>query len=316
MDSGVIIAGCVICIFIVIPIFIVILHKNRSKSRFTNIFSNFAGLFDNENYNKQYDNNKSYSGITNNSDTPWTINRNTKDLVQDILRKILNIINTRTQMSYYLMSFDQLKQDKLNDGVSVRYVADFFVHEMRDLHTRRMIIIFTVNFSTKEVDVNHVNLSNAFKNPNKDFMNLPDASLILQDNNLLANEYHIMGLNTSKLEHSVLNENKMSPKQVPTPTEFQKWILPMGIASAYQNPQAMFPNRRQSNCWDTAGVNYIEAETPYKWGVKNTPLTRYPYPYINPTVNRQRDADDGYNWLFDLVQNTSGISSVGVAVSP
>lgn len=303
---------CVICIFIFIPIIIVILHINRNKSTFSNI----TGLFNNEYYNKQYDNNKSYSGITNNSDTPWTINRDTKTLVQDILRKILNIINTRTQMSYYLMSFDQLKQDKLNDGVSVKYIADFFVHEMRDLHTRRMIIIFTINFATKDVNVEHVNLSNAFKNPSKDFMDLPDKLLILQDDNLLANEYHIMGLNTSKLEHSVLNEQKLTPKQVPTPTEFQKWILPMGIESAYQNPQSMFPNRRQSNCWDTAGVNYIEAETPYKWGVKNTPLTRYPYPYINPTVNRQRNADDGYNWLFDLVQNSSGISSIGVAVSP
>jgi hypothetical protein len=217
-------------------------------------------------------------------------------------------------MSYYLMSFDQLRQERI-DATRVRFIADFFVHEMRDLHTRRMIVIFTLNYANNDVEVEHVNLSNAFKNPSKDFMDYPAPALILQDDNLLGNEYHIMGLNTSKLEHSVFNEKAMKSKEVPTPTEFQKWILPMGIAAAYQNPQAMFPNRRQSSCWDTAGVNYIEAESSMKWGVKNTPLTRYPYPYFNPSVVRQREANDPYNWQQDLVLNTSGIGR-GVAGSP
>jgi hypothetical protein len=273
------------------------------KEKFTNMYNEV-----------RLDSNKSYAGITDNSDTPWTINRTTKTIAQDILRKILNIINSRTNMSYYLMSFDQLRQERI-DATRVRFIADFFVHEMRDLHTRRMIVIFTLNYANNDVEVEHVNLSNAFKNPSKDFMDYPAPALILQDDNLLGNEYHIMGLNTSKLEHSVFNEKAMKPKEVPTPTEFQKWILPMGIAAAYQNPQAMFPNRRQSSCWDTAGVNYIEAESSMKLGVKNTPLTRYPYPYFNPSVVRQREANDPYNWQQDLVLNTSGIGR-GVAGSP
>ena len=259
--------------------------------------------------------NKSYSGINSNSDNPWTIDRPTRALATDILRQILNIINSRTDMSYFMQQFDQLRTERIN-ATKLRFIADFFVHEMRDLHTRRMLIIFVVDMATKEVEVEHVNLSNAWKNPSKDFMDTPAPALILQDDNLFSNEYHIMGLNTSKLEHSVFNEKALKPKEVPTPTEFQKWILPMGIAAAYQNPQSMFPSRRQSNCWDTAGVNYVEGITPVKWGIKNTPLTRYPYPYFNPTVTRQREFGETYHWLNDLVQNTSGISSVGVAASP
>lgn len=268
-----------------------------------------------EKFINEIDLNKSYNGITDHSDTPWTIPRKTKSTVQNVLKQILNMINDVTKTSYYLMSFDQLKEEKIDYNTS-RFIADFFVHEIRALHTRRMIVIFTLHKITKDVNIEHINLSNAWKNPSKDFMDYPAPALILQDDNLLNGEYHIMGLNTSKLEHSVFNEKAMKPKEVPTPTEFQKWILPMGIDAAYQNPQALFPNRRQSNCWDTAGVNYIESETPLKVGVKNTPLTRYPYPYFNPTVNRQREFNETYHGLFDLVQNSSGVGAVGVASSP
>ena len=279
-------------------IILLIIRSSDKKEKFTNWI--------------EVDGAKSYAGLTNNSDNPWSIDRQTKATVQQILKQILNIINDKTNMSYYLMSFDQLKHDKIGEN-KFRYVADFFVHEMRNLHTRRMIVIFKLNINTRDVEVEHINLSNAFKNPSKDFMDYPAPALILQDDNLLSNEYHIMGVNKSTIDFSILNTSK--PKEVPTPTEFQKWILPMGIAAAYQNPQAMFPNRKQSDCWDTYGVNYIEGQYGAKFGVKNTQVAKYPYPYDNPSINRQRDASDPYNWQQDLVLNTSGIGR-GVAGSP
>ena len=50
-------------------------------------------------------------------------------------------------------------------------------------------------------------------------------------------------------------------------------------------------------------------------GVKNTPLTRYPYPYFNPTTNRQREYNTEYKWMFDLADSHSGFGR-GVASSP
>lgn len=248
---------------------------------------------------------KTTSGLTNNSMNPWVIDPPTKLIITDIIRKILNMINEQTGMSYYFTAYDQLKQDKCGD-CKVRYTADFFVHEMRNLFTRRMLIIFVVDFNKKNVDVEYVNLSNAFKLPTKDFMDYPSSELILQDENVKKYGFHIMGLNKSKIDFSVLKSTL--PKDVPTPTEFQNWILPMGIATAYNNPQAMFPSRRQSNCWDTHGVNYLEPQTKLLMGVKNSAMSRYPYPYFNPTVNRQKEWGTGYKWLFDLNDNTSGIS--------
>jgi hypothetical protein len=260
-----------------------------------------------------------YADLNNNSDTPWTIDKPTKLVITDIIRKILNEINKQTGMTYYFTAYDQLKQDVLSPK-ETRFVADFFVHELKNLFSRRIMLVFKVDFATKNVVVEHVNLSNAFNLPEKSFMDYPSSNIILQDDNLLAGEYHIMGINSgrnsSKLDFSILADKDTAPKEVPTPTEFQKWILPMGIAAAYQNPQAIFPSRRQSNCWDTSGANYIEPQTPLQIGTRNSHMTRYPYPYFNPTVNRQQDYDGEFRWMFDLGMGASAASGNIVAGSP
>ena len=218
-------------------------------------------------------------------------------------------------MSYVFTAYDQLSEEVINN-VSTRFTADIFSHEMRNLETRRFIIIFVVNFSTKKVDVEYINLGNAFKLPDKQFMDYTAPELILQDDNLLKNEYHIMGLNKSKIEFTKLRDDEGKIKQIPTPTEFQKWILPMGIDQASNNPQALFPSRRQSNKWDTSGANYIEPQTKLKIGVNNSPMMRMPEIYDNPTVNRQREWDTEYKGMFDLVDSAGNGAGRGVAMSP
>jgi len=281
----------------ILLITIIILNKNANNKGFNEGFSSL-----------QNNGFKTFANLTNHSDNPWTIDKPTKLIITDIIRKILNNINEQTNMSYHFVDYDQLKQDIISKN-ETRFTADIFVHEMKNLFTRRILLVFIVNFATKQVQVEHVNLSNAFKNPEKAFMDYPAPALLLQDDNLLQNEYQIMGRNNSKLDFSILKDNDIlkMPKDVPTPPEFQKWILPMGIASAYQNPQAMFPSRRQSNCWDNNGINYIEPQTALQMGVKNSPLTKYPYPYFNPTTNMQKTIyDTEYKWMFDFADNRSG----------
>jgi hypothetical protein len=284
-----------LAILMVLIISLTILYQTKKKNMTSESFANLK-----------------YNNLTNHSDTPWTIDKPTKLIITDIIRKILTKVNEQTGMTYYFTAFDQLKQDVVSK-TTTRFVADFFVHELKNLFTRRMLLVFTVNFATKEVNVEYTNLSNAFKNPPKDFMDYPTPGLILQDDNLLSNEYHIMGRNSSKLDFSILKTNE--PKDVPTQTEFQKWILPMGIAAAYQNHQAIFPSRRQSNCWDNNGINYIDKQTALQQGIKNTTLTQYPYPYFNPTVNRQREYNTEYKWMFDLTDSHSGFGH-SIASSP
>ena len=256
-----------------------------------------------------------FAGINSNSDAPWTIEKSTKIVITDILRKIINEINKKTGMSYIFTAYDQLGQKVLCPRRTL-FTADIFLHEMRNLETRRMIIKFVVNFATKQVDVEYINLSNAFKLPEKQFMNYTAPELILQDDNLLKNEYHIMGLNNSKIDFSILRDDEGKPRKIPTPSEFNKWILPMGIDFAAQNPQALFPSRRQSRCWNSDGVNYVEAQSMHKMGINNSPTIKMPYIYDNPTVNRQKEWNTDYKGMFDLVDSAGSGSGRDVAGSP
>ena len=289
----------ILCCLTVLMVIILIMIKINEK---TSRKEGFSGTY-------------GFDGINSNSDTPWTIEKSTKLVVTDILRKIINQINKKTGMSYIFTAFDQLSQKVLCPRKTL-FTADLFLHEMRNLETRRMIIKFVVNFATKQVDVEYINLSNAFKLPEKQFMDYTAPELILQDDNLLNNKYHIMGLNNSKIEFSILRDDQGKPRQIPTPTEFNKWILPMGIDFAAQNPQALFPSRRQSRCWNSNGVNYVEPQTNLKMGINNSPTFRMPEIYDNPTINRQKEWNSQYKGMFDLVDSAGSGSGRNVGGSP
>ncbi len=261
-----------------------------------------------------------YSGLTNRSDTPWTIDLPTKTMVITILNQIMNVINKKTGMTYVFSGFDRLDQDTI-DRATKRFTADFFVGEMRTLTTKRLIIIFTLNYKTKEVEVEHVNLSNAMKVQDKVFMDYPATELILTDENLMKNEYKIMGMNQSSLEFGILAGSEKGKGSwesgnwggSQSAKDLRAYMLPVGSLSAYSNPQAIFPSRRQSKCWDTTGVNYAQPQTDLKQGINNSSMKVFPHPYENPTQGG-RTWDSEYRDLFDLT-NSSGYGR-GVARSP
>lgn len=261
-----------------------------------------------------------YSGLTNRSDTPWTIDLPTKTMVITILNQIMNVINKKTGMTYVFSSFDRLDQDTI-DRATKRFTADFFVGEMRTLTTKRLIIIFTLNYKTKEVEVEHINLSNAIHVQDKVFMDYPVPELILTDENLMKNEYKIMGINQTSLEFGILAGSEKGKGSwesgnssfSQSAKDLRAYMLPVGSLSAYSNPQAIFPSRRQSKCWDTTGVNYAQPQTDLKIGINNSSMKVFPQPYENPTQGGRR-WDSEYRDLFDLT-NSSGYGR-GVARSP
>ena len=270
--------------------------------------------------NNGRENFNTYSGLTNHSDTPWTIDLPTKTMVINILKQILNIINNKTRMTYVFNGFDRLDQDQV-DKMTTRFTADFFVGEMRLLETKRLIIIFTLNYKTKEVQVEHINLSNAMKVEDKVFMDTGVPDLILTDDNLMRNEYKIMGINQSSLEFGVLKGSEKGKGSWETgngsvsqsANELRAYILPMGSLSGYSNPQAIFPSRRSSKCWDSDGIAFTERQTDLQQGINNSSMKVFPQPYENPTQGG-RKWDSEYRDLFDLT-NSSGYGR-GVARSP
>jgi hypothetical protein len=249
-----------------------------------------------------------YANLSDGGMTPWTIDGNTKIIVSDVVKSILSKINTQINTHYYLVDFDHVNQEVISDNI-IRYTVDFFVHDTYVQITKRMIAIFTVNKQTLRANVEHINLSNAMKYPETAFPQYPTQDLIISDRAALQ-KYIISGVDDSTLDFS-----KFTPAHGPglntgmPPTEFNQWILPVGIQDAAYNMQSNFPCRNVTNFWDSNGVKVADNATAVCAGIKNTPQPIPVRPYENPTVNRQstdRKLSPSAGWLFDATDNISG----------
>ena len=82
MFSVIILALCICIIFIILIIFY---KKNKQVSEGFSTVEN-SGI-------------RTFANLTNNSDNPWTIDKPTRLIITDIIRKIINNINEQTNMS-------------------------------------------------------------------------------------------------------------------------------------------------------------------------------------------------------------------------
>jgi hypothetical protein len=253
-----------------------------------------------------------YENLSDGGLTPWTIDGNTKIVVSGIIKMILNKINNKIGTHYYFVDFDHINTEGSPCG-SIRYTADFFVHDTYLQITKRMITIFTLNSATLKVNVEHLNLSNAAKYPTPAFAQYYGNDLSITDDALKTpNKYIITGIDDSRLDFSKFTpahgKFSSSTPGMP-PAEFNQWILPVGITDAVYNMQSNFPCRNVTNFWDTNGVKVADAATPLCQGIKNTPQMIPLRPYENPTINRQSTDITGNpstKWLFDATDNISG----------
>ena len=141
---------CILSIIGIILLLIIIIYKDK-QNKTTNITKTTS-----EGFISSYGNSDihTYENLTNNSDTPWTIDKYTKLKVIDIIKQILHNINKQTNMSYYFTTFDQLRHECIATNTNThRFTADFFAHEMKTLITRRILLVFTVDYISNELNV-------------------------------------------------------------------------------------------------------------------------------------------------------------------
>ena len=280
----------ILIVIVVFSILVVYLAMHNLKEKFGNYKRRINGLF---------------QGIDSKSRENWLLDNETHDEVVSILKQVMVEINKQTGMRYYLNGLDNVTTELLPNN-QVRYVVDFFVHELDSRSTKRMIVIVKLDRPTKNVTVETLNLSNAINLPEKVFDTHPNEAntspLLITDDNL-ENNYHIMGVNSSKLEFSKLL--KPQHKSVPTPPEFKEWILPLSIHEC-NGETNNFPCRNLSKKWDCNGIKYSDCETERCKGIKNYDQEIAYQPYQNPSVNRLESEKNQYSWMFDLARGISG----------
>jgi hypothetical protein len=247
-----------------------------------------------------------YQGLNDHSDADWTMDEYTHHEVISILRAILVRLNCQAGMKYYLNGIDNVTTESLPNN-KLRYIVDVFLHELDSRTTKRMMIIMKVCRVYKNVEVETLTMSNAIKLPEKHFSNHPNEanhpSLIIKDENVKSGEYHIMGVNSSNLDFSKLKRQNV--KEVPTPVEFTKWILPLSIHECQENVNN-YPCRKLSDKWDCNGIKYSDCKTKNCQGIKSHNKEIPIQPYQNPTLNRMETEGNEHDWMFNLAR---GISS-------
>lgn len=212
-----------------------------------------------------------FDGLTARSSEPHIADtKYTREAVK-VINQVLKEIEKQTKIKYEYLGQDQLQIIPMGD--KVRYNADVFVVD-RNIHkntdvVKRFIIIFDVDCH-KNVNVLTINASNAFKYPQKDFMDYPSPNLILSDENL-GFDYTIMGVNKSSIPFSLF-KGPVSDEGL-TSTMYQETIHP----SAIQEKQ--LENRLGTKC-------------------QNIPF--------NPSIHMSLTDKNEYTWMFDKAR---GITS-------
>lgn len=241
-----------------------------------------------------------YNGIRDYGFYHWSLKEEDRLKLEAILKSILNEVNKQLGTDLYYMYLDKVDVDHMCGDSKVKYVTDFFVHELKNQTTKRLLVIFELNNCSNTVMVEKVTFSNAIKLPDKVFMDSPGNALILEDDNIGSNlgqsDYHIMGVNTSNIEFSILDDPII--RKVPTPKEFTKWIAPNKFHTCSLDAQINAMASKGLTEWNVDGIEIDNQRT--------RQLTRSNFPGKNPSVNSMETIDNDYYWMFDLARGISG----------
>jgi len=269
----------------------------------------------------------SYDNIQDGRLTPLTMNNETKSILNYILGNILNQINKKTNSKFYLQKIDSVNINKITQGsisdlqvdreINKRITVDFFTHELNKLETYRFITIFTID-NLRNVKVEHINLSNAFKTDygKKGCINTKISAddLIHTDKALYTNNMDICGIDESKLSYTNLSKSEKltnKNKGYVNPLEFGKLIFLPSVLhdTKLLDSQGLFPNRKHIGWWDTNGVALVEDnncnfdKNNVKIGLDHGINNRDYQPYDNPTVARYNNKyDNKYTKLFSRTE--------------
>jgi hypothetical protein len=306
-----------------------------------------------------------YDGIYDGTLTVGTMPSRTKDEIDKILVQVLDEVNRQTGAGYILRKIDRANVECLRKGtvgcekkfratgefvMGARYTIDFFAHDAKDQETRRFIVIFVVN-TNNEVQVEHLNLANAFSDKPK-FRDLGTQNvgstgkpywkdLIITDEALTnSNGTNQTGTNDAvDLNIAPFKADGAGWLAPRSPHEFGQKFLPQ---QGFQQPEKdtevgrdrYFPNRKHSKWWDPLGVFYADSTIPStktsgvgRYGLdhavnRNVDIARangldpreeqIRHPYDNPTVNRMA-SDSNKNRYHSIfsIMNQGGGRSAG-----
>lgn len=289
--------GYILIIFILVILFLL---YTKQKEEFTNFTKNYFN----------------YQNLIDNSSSPWVYNEKHIDELSYIISLIINEINNKLNSKFIftnISSYDNIKKVELDNKTN--YIVDIFVFEENRDFTIKLIMDFTVLHSKNgnKIQINNITKSNAIKfnsdtkkNNNLVLDSVPFEQKIIDLENI-KNKFNVIGINAVNeniLEYSPYNNN--NGKEVPTPMEFQRDILPLSIQEdtkfkEKKNKQINEINKicdKKKRCWDCSGVRTSHAKkcSCNSFQRENEPLE--PIPSFNPSLHKHLSDKKNNDWLF------------------
>ncbi len=254
-----------------------------------------------------------------NINPPWVLNKEINPIVYNITQSILNDVNKKMKTNYKFATFDNVIEDKDEEG-NPRYVIDFFVYHINSEFVNdvnKKIIIDVTLLPQNYLQVNTINFSNAIKHIDPMYINDDYDTLILKNsitgNN---NQNKLSSIWKSSLENSKFDDPK--PLQL-NDINRGPWILPLEIQD--KATLRAFPCQDYGNWWDENAIPLTYEE---ENGLPKTKHPKWCYGSYNsatspqyivgqryPQWKKQPSDRHKYDWMFDRKIGIAGFPHGG-----
>lgn len=242
---------------------------------------------------------------------PWVMNSELNPVIYKLAKLIVHKINKKLNTNYIIGAFDNVIEDYDNDG-NKRLVMDFFVYQMNHQNVndvnRRLIVDLTLYKNTKDVQVNTINFSNAYK------LEEPTQLQPSISNDLLIIEPTLTGKDQTPMRFSFKEVLEFDKFKEPLPinlndTNRRSWILPVAIQDKQNWNTRAFPCTDYGDWWDENAIplsfeqeNGLPTKPKPKWCYNSYNSATQPQlivPQKRPQYLKQPSERKQNDWMFD-----------------
>tara|TARA_A100001015_G_scaffold286177_1_gene354511 strand:- start:496 stop:1491 length:996 start_codon:yes stop_codon:yes gene_type:complete len=231
--------------------------------------------------------------------TSKTISRDLSDLVNHIMKKVINGINGISELDLFTKDIEQIYVIKDNDN-NIRLIIDTFAYDIKNHYTIRInldIVVFKGEVYLNMLDIDESAINNILNNYDVKYQSqgiLSKYNMFINDmESLLNSHYKNNGYNVIGVKETSLDFDSTMLSGVFTLDQLWRNYLPSGTP----NKEASYMCKKNKDSFDHFGVNFIN-DINSECQIHNRSLQKYPNtPYDAPGVVTKRVDFNQYDWL-------------------
>ena len=227
------------------------------------------------------------------------ISRVSYDEVNAIMSHILQYINTNFNKNLVIGNLESVEKEKI--GNKLHYKIVMFIYDTTKYTNKKLLFNITLD-ENNNIKINNINIGNSrgILSEERDGISGRNSKIARTDINFNNLEGYTKYNNVAP-SNIIESTNKMQNRT--------QTILPKEAEKIIKNKVKAFPNKIVFSSWDTDGVQNVKKE-PNRCGLNHANRKHNVVPDFfihnyDSKLNLNICSDDGYNWLFDLTQDSA-----------